>query len=1111
MSLKNSELSNKLQMRQWLISIAVLLFSLSLTFFLWYLLDKQYRDSTQYIVKDKTSLLAHDIQQYVNTYLHSLDRMARRWELDQGTPRERWFIDAENHIKTMKGLRTLEWVDNTYHVRWVAPLKGNEKVVGLNIIFDEKRERALQGASEERKITITPPLDLVQGYKAFIAYFPLYVNDSFDGFIVGIFDINELFDYFISNRFTTDLSMKVLMSGELAYEYRVADVDNDNTQYFEKDVMLHDITLKLSVAPIHKRSKLPDIIGLFGILFSILASILVSLIMLARNSAELNRKTLVSLRKQDIQVEESRRQLELVIESTAVGIWDWNIQTGEVIFNERWADIIGYSLEELQPVNIDTWLSHAHPDDLANSGEELEKHWQGKTPYYICEARMKHKDGHWVWVLDTGKLVSRDQDGKPLRMIGTHLDISNRKLAEIELLNAKIAAEQGAKSKSEFLATMSHEIRTPMNGVLGMLDLLTHTNLDHEQEYRVGIARQSAHSLLRLINDVLDFSKIDANKLELEVINFDILQLYEEVIETMAYQAQNKQLELILDTQAIENSIVSGDPGRIKQILINLVGNSIKFTDSGEILVKAIQTEHDSDHWKLTCSVTDTGIGISSDLHEHLFDSFSQGDNSMTRKYGGTGLGLAISKKLCELMQGTIDLQSAEGKGSSFKFSILLDKSVIPYNNSHSIDLTSVKLLLVDDNATGLELMRRQLEDWGAEVTISDNGKEALNYCRHKLQETGSVYYDALFIDMNMPGMGGLELAQSISNDEQLSELKLILMTQMIYTGNTSQFHDSGIQFTLQKPVTRTKLVSILSSAFNRETNHIRQIDFPTHSNSSYANTKNRDTGLNLDKITWPDDTRILLVEDNSINQLVALSIIKELGLNADIAADGLEALDSMRNTPADCPYTLILMDVQMPEMDGYETTRSIRNGSAGEYYNSIPIIAMTANIMAGDREKCILSGMNDYIAKPIDPDILLSKLKHWILNMESYHHIKKASYSNEIIWDKDLMQHRLLDNTDLIRKVISTYIGESDERIQKLETGIQDLDFDNVMLISHSIKGIAGNLYATRLQAAAAEMEKAARDKNFDNIDTLMRNLVHANDQTLELFSHHLKDELSF
>ncbi len=685
-----------------------------------------------------------------------------------------------------------------------------------------------------------------------------------------------------------------------------------------------------------------------------------------------------------LELKESSNQLALVIDSTATGIWDWQVQTGEVTFNKRWAEIIGYTLEELSPCDINTWMKHAHPDDLKHSGELLEQHWSGETERYNFEARMKHKAGHWVWVLDSGKVVEWFEDGKPKRMVGTHLDISSQKNNQEMLIKATEEAQQAVIAKSEFLASMSHEIRTPMNGVLGMLGLVIDTGLNDEQKHRVNIAMGSARSLLNLINDILDFSKVDAGKVELENIDFNLRSMLGELSESMGLQAQVKNLELILDVTKVEESIVKGDPSRLRQIISNIISNATKFTAKGEIIIIAELLPNDDSSWRLNCNISDTGLGIPDDKISLLFDSFSQVDSSTTRKFGGTGLGLAIVKKLCNLMGGDISVTSKIGQGSCFHFYVTLQKSNKSQKVMPDVDISNLKLLIVDDNETNREVIRGQLEHWGATVFEADSGQQALLLCEQECRNENKAPFDVAILDMQMPHMDGAELGKLIKNDKRFEQMKLVMMTSMGHIGDARYFADLGFDCYFPKPATTadvfgalsvvTKGGEVLEHANPLVTRHYLKTLIPAK-NKIFNNS-------DLDSIK---NKRILLVEDNRINQMVAKGILNELGLHfIDIANNGVECLEKLIQQPlaqdkATWSYDLVLMDCQMPEMDGYEASRQIRSANAGELNKKIPIIAMTANAMADDKQKCLDAGMDDYLSKPVDPDLLIVKILHWL------------------------------------------------------------------------------------------------------------------------------------
>ncbi|MEM9906363.1 MAG: PAS domain S-box protein [Cyanobacteria bacterium P01_D01_bin.44] len=695
-------------------------------------------------------------------------------------------------------------------------------------------------------------------------------------------------------------------------------------------------------------------------------------------------------RQAEAALRRSEERWQLAIDGSNDGIWDHNLVTNDHFLSPRCLEIVGYDYEEID--TFDKWFSCVHPEDQLVLQTTFQRYLDQETPAYACEYRVRCQDGSYKWLFSRGKAIWNEAD-TAVRMSGSLTDITLRKQAELELQQAKEDAVAAARAKSDFLAHMSHEIRTPMNGLIGMLSLLQGAELNKDQQLQASIALSSAESLLTLLNDILDFSKVDAGKLELEILDFDLCQHLEDCAKAMALKAQEKNLELVLDLRNVAGTMVKGDPGRLRQILTNLVDNAVKFTEQGEILIRCGLTASGND-LIFEGSVQDTGIGIPQDRFPSLFDPFTQLDASTTRKYGGTGLGLAITQKLCELMGGSLQGQSTLGQGSQFEFTVTLQRSDRTQSRPLQMHLQGLRIMVVDDNATNRQILCRRLKDWGAIALEASNGASALALCKaYSAHESHRPPFDIALLDLQMPGMDGAELGKRLKADSRFEAMLLVMMTPLNNCNNTQLFQDLGFSAYFTKPMTTADLFDALIMAQGS-----RSVWLSTsHTNSQHEvrqhEMRQRDKGqqgvTTLDRETpgneavtpgWRAPTRLLLAEDNRINQMVVKQLLKKLGLAVDVAWNGVEVIQKLEQAPQENPYTLILMDCQMPEMDGYEASRRIREGRAGEGNQHIPIIAITANVLPGDKEKCLEAGMNDYLAKPITPTALAKTLEKWVI-----------------------------------------------------------------------------------------------------------------------------------
>lgn len=831
------------------------------------------------------------------------------------------------------------------------------------------------------------------------------------------------------------------------------------------------------------------------------------------------------------------RQLTEVIEGANVGIWEWDVPSGQTVFNERWAGMLGYRLAELQPVSIATWERLAHPEDLIRARKQLQDTFAQEKPLYDCEVRMRRRDGSWAWILDRGRVVSWRAPGQPQRITGIHLDISAQKAIEAALRDTNLAlerahaeaqrlaeeADRANRAKSEFLANMSHEIRTPMNGVIGMTGLLLDTDLGPEQRRYAEIVRGSGESLLALINDILDFSKAEAGRIQLERLDFDLASLLDDFGMTMALRANHKGLELACGADADVPLKLCGDPARLRQVLTNLTDNAIKFTSAGEVAIRVSRVAQEgtgeTGEWvRLRFSVRDTGIGIPADKQQLIFEKFTQADASTTRQYGGTGLGLAISRQLARLMGGDIDLHSEPGAGSEFVFEADFAVQAPGLAQPAQADLAGVHVLVVDDHRTNREILIQRLLSWGMRCVEAESGAQALELLR-ALHAAGDPVRLAI-IDMQMPAMDGATLGRRIKADPALASIRMLMLTSLGSRGDAQRFAEIGFDGYLTKPARYEELRDVLSLT-------LAHPDPPTSGIPAVLVTRHRV------REALPDFSaarlRILLAEDNHTNQQVALGILRKLGVRADAVANGREALKSLRTLP----YDLVFMDVQMPDLDGYSATREIRRWP--EPLGRIPIVAMTAHALAGDRERCLDAGMDDYLAKPISPLAVAQVLARWLDTMRS-----RAGSPDELgsvgvperlsdpraasgasktsvpevagaqadapaaeatdpdeaevpVWDRAALLARAMGDPALAASIVAAFRDELPIQFGALDQALAASDRGEVERLVHSLKSASANLGAERLRQLAAAAEAEARADRPDAVRAAVPGLREA------------------
>lgn len=768
-------------------------------------------------------------------------------------------------------------------------------------------------------------------------------------------------------------------------------------------------------------------------------------------------------------------RMEVAIDATKLGVFEYDVHTNTHIWNSRMYQILGLDENKFTPDST-SWYLGVHPEDQEIVKEKL--FGALKTGLSFSHEYRLLKDSNIVTTVRTYVQTVSDDHGKTIHIIGTLLDITSQTLLSEQREDALIKAEESGRLKSEFLASVSHEIRTPMNGVIGMIELLSKSSLNQKQVQYTNLAKNSAESLLHLINDILDFSKIDAGKMDIDTIEFNILESLGDCVDSLAVKSQEKGIELILDTSAVTHHNLLGDPGRLRQIVVNLVANAIKFTESGAVIVSAETNETKQGEVELCCKVVDSGIGISSNKISTLFESFTQVDASTTKKYGGTGLGLAIVQKLCELMKGSVSITSTVDVGTCVTFNIFLsiDKTII--DEDAKINFDNKQILIVEGNAECRKVLCKQLSPWNARVDSVANGKGALA----ALYDTN---YSLIFISNNFADMSVFKLAEQIRHLESYQNATLVLLCNIADSHILEDSSNLDFNFSLSKPLTYTRLLEAfgtqnLKQGKNSSSPVIQTIE---HSNEPAC--------------------RILLVEDNFVNQKVIVGLLEDFNVDIEIANDGLEALALLSNTTD--YFEIILMDCQMPKLDGFETTQCIRSGDLdknGQHYKSIPIVAVTANAIVGEKERCLDAGMNEYLTKPINFDQLARALQRYLPNLskkpETNELIEllnmnlnpREQEQNSEVWDRELVLRRVRGKEDRLHMLIDLFLASTPPLIEEAADQACQASNSELAKTAHTIKGSAGNISGMQLFETANKLEFAALSNTQADIDGLVLDL---------------------
>ncbi len=782
----------------------------------------------------------------------------------------------------------------------------------------------------------------------------------------------------------------------------------------------------------------------------------------------------------------SEQRLNLAARLADVHVWEMDFRKKQLF--KFGAEDDFYETPNTFELLAEDIYRNIHPDDREHAMAAWKEHEEHPEIPYNVEYRIKRSDGKEIWGCSTTEVLI-DEKGRPSRVVGALQNITARKRAEVAMARALDEAEAANRAKSEFLANMSHEIRTPMNGIMGMNALLLRTPMTAEQKKYAEAVRVSADCLLGIINDILDISKLEAGKVELETIDFTLGSVVEDVVELLSPRAAEKGLEIASFLDDGARHAFQGDPTRLRQVVLNLLSNAIKFTDKGYVAVEVRSAEARPGQTALRLEVHDTGVGIPADAKPRMFQKFQQADGSITRKFGGTGLGLSICRQLVELMDGTIGVEDREGGGSVFWIEVTLPDAQSAAQERAKVrrSLNGQKILIVDDIEINRSIFVRQLEAEGAVMAEAADGPTAL--AAIVTADALGAPFDMVLMDHMMPGMGGDTVAEKIRANAALKQPRLILASSIGEPAPSDHAHWVGFDAYLTKPVRHQALVDCLSQLVAEATAAPGERPAPQEPDLVIEAPPPRVGG------------RVLLAEDNEINALLATTILEEAGFTVEAVVNGAEAVEAVRRRGFD----LILMDVQMPVMDGLQATREIR--ALGGYAATTPIVALTANAMRADQDACLNAGMNDFVSKPLDPDDFLGTVHRFVADEApaSSHEGPAPAAEFPDLDDAQLDGLMKLMPAARLRTIVEGFLSAAQSRLQRIEACAAAGDMVGMAREAHDLKGVSGNFGARRLQHLADRLEQAAKIFNKEEARVLTQEVRRASITAWDLVGRRL------
>jgi PAS domain S-box-containing protein len=769
-------------------------------------------------------------------------------------------------------------------------------------------------------------------------------------------------------------------------------------------------------------------------------------------------------RRAEAALREAEARARLLLESSGEGIYGIDTQGHCTFINSAAAEMLDYPQEDVRGKNVHALSHHTRSDGSPYPEEECPIYQTVRigTRRRVADEVLWRRDGT-SFPAEYASYPLKGGDGEINGAVVNFTDITERKQVERELLRANEAAQAATRAKSEFLANMSHEIRTPLHGIIGMTELTLDTELTAEQREYLGMVKLSADHLLNVINDLLDFSKIEAGKLDLELVDFDLRDTLDDTVATLAVRAHKKGLELADHVAADVPDYLVGDPLRLRQVLVNLLGNAIKFTEHGEVVLRVEVQHQTEDEAQLRFAVSDTGIGITPEEQRKIFRAFSQADTSTARKYGGTGLGLAISARLVEMMGGTIELQSELGRGSTFFFTLRFIRArgtatrPRPAEPAH---VHGLPVLGVDDNATNRLILREMLTKWGMKPMVVEGGPEALA-ALDQARASGSPFALVL-LDAAMPGMDGFELAERIRQNPELVGATLMMLSSANRREDAARCVELHVASYLIKPIRQSTLLDAIMTALGPS------LSLESHTARSLQPAPSGQAR----------PLRLLLAEDNAVNQRLAVSVLEKRGHHVVVVGNGREALAALERQSFDA----VLMDVQMPEMDGFEATAAIRARESTIGVHT-PIIAMTAHAMKGDRERCLASGMDSYVAKPLRPQELFDALE-LLVPATAAHPVAAEASAQPLAVDLATALDRMGGDVELLRELAGLFLAECPQRMAEIHQAILRRDASGLRASAHTLKGSVANFGAQAAAEAAGRLELAGREQDWGDVE---------------------------